>query len=153
MDETTAIIASYEVTQTHHRGFIMRGITSPGGSRSATASSSITSDAIASASQGDLHPVNAGIHEQEFRNVFSDATRLRKKIQQYSVKAIDESSKPRLTITTQARSLSIQINQLISEMTVNLQNGMVAQPSAYRERLNAIETDYLQRPPLPPSEE
>ena len=131
----------------------MRGITPPGGSRTATASSSITSDAIASPSQSDLHSVRAGIHEQEFRNVYSDAIRMRKKIQRYSVKAIDDSSKPRLTITTQARLLSRQINQLISEMSVHIQNGTFEQPSTYRARLNAIETDYLQRPPLPTSEE
>ena len=110
-------------------------------------------DDIASRGQGDLNPVSAAIHEQQFRNVYSNATRIRKKIQQYSVKAIDESSKPHLEITTQAQSLSRQINQLIGEMTVKLQNGTFDQPSAYRARLNAIEADYIQRPPLPTSEE
>ena len=153
MDESTSIIGSYEVTQMHYWDFTMRGITPPGGSRTATASSSMACDDIASRGQGDLNPVSAAIHEQQFRNVYSNATRIRKKIQQYSVKAIDESSKPHLEITTQAQSLSRQINQLIGEMTVKLQNGTFDQPSAYRARLNAIEADYIQRPPLPTSEE
>lgn len=111
-----------------------------------SANSAPATDGVPSPTQSDLQSGSNTPEAEQCRNLLAVTANMRRILRQYC-----QSSNLQDYDRQQAQSLITQTSQLIRGIRDSLINDTLEHPSVYRDRLNAINSAYMQLTPSQPS--